>query len=386
MPTAVIVGAGTAGLGAHLSLRRAGFEVLHVERKPTVSERGGNLAIWPNGGRVLADYGAAKLVDGVGFAPAGFSTFDARGELVNRVEYGPIADRMGFPMYMIPRAHFQEMLFDYVGRDRIEMGVGCTAVEQDDNGVTATLDDGRTLRADVLVAADGVRSPIRRQVAGEVPLRHVGITIWTGWMLDDGFLATVSPRPDSMVEFWGPGRRMVFMPSGRGYTGFTFLVRTPENISVPDPHAWLGEVFAGFPPAAGRILDRLRSELIIEWPVYDIPPLPRWHSGRIVLIGDAAHAASPTLGQGAGMALEDGYVLGQCLARTDLPMEARLSDFVGRRKSRAETLSAESRARSIASTEDDPEKLAAIQNAVRGGDPWALLKGMSEIVAGGPIT
>jgi 2-polyprenyl-6-methoxyphenol hydroxylase-like FAD-dependent oxidoreductase len=385
-PTAIIVGAGTAGLGAHVSLRRAGFEILHLERKPSVQERGGNLAIWPNGGRVLADYGAGELLDGVGFPPAGFSTFDARGELVSRAEYGPIADRMGLPMYMVPRAHFQAMLFDFVGRDRIQLGVACASVTQDDEGVTATLDDGRVVRADILVAADGVRSPIRRHVAGDVPLRHVGITIWTGWMVDDGFLASVSPRPDSMVEFWGPGRRMVFMPSGRGYAGFTFLVRTRENVSVPDPHGWLSEMFADFPPAAGKILDRLQSEMIIEWPVYDLPPLPRWHSGRVVLIGDAAHAASPTLGQGAGMALEDGYVLGQCLARTELSMEARLTDFVSRRKTRTETLSAESRSRSQATTEDDPVRLAAIQAAVRKGDPWALLNGMTAIVAGGPIS
>lgn len=384
-PTAIIVGAGTAGLGAHVSLRRAGFEILHFERKATVEERGGNLAIWPNGGRVLADYGARELLDGVGFPPAGFSTFDAQGELVSRAEFGPVADRMGMPMYMIPRAHFQGMLFDFIGRDSIQMGVACTAVSQDDEGVTVTFDDGQTVRADVLVAADGVRSPIRRHVAGDVPLQHVGITIWTGWMVDDGFLETVSPRPDSMVEFWGPGRRMVFMPSGRGYAGFTFLVRTPENFSVPDPHKWLSEAFGSFPPAAGKILDRLRDERIIEWQVYDIPPLPRWHSGRVVLIGDAAHAASPTLGQGAGMALEDGYVLGQCLTQTDLPMEARLAEFVSRRKTRAEKLSAESRARSLASTEDDPERLAAIQKAVRSGDPWALLEGMTALVAGGPI-
>src|SRR5207245_6018277 len=105
------------------SLRRAGLDVQHYERKPTVEERGGNLAVWPNGGRVLADYGAGDGLRRIARAPAGFSCYDADGVLVSRVDYGPIAERMGMPMYMAPRAHFQGYLFDFVGRDAIRMGV-----------------------------------------------------------------------------------------------------------------------------------------------------------------------------------------------------------------------------------------------------------------------
>ncbi len=384
-PTAIIIGAGTAGLAAHLALRIHGYEVHHYERKATVEERGGNLAIWPNGGLVLREYGAGEALAAIGGAPAGFSTYDMVGELVSRVDFGPIADRMGMPMIMVPRAHFHGFLSDTVGRNAIQMGVSCTGVEQDESSVSVSLDDGHIDTADVLIAADGVRSVVRPGIAGETELRQVGITIWTGWMRDDGFLNDVSPNPDSMVEFWGPGQRMVFMPSGRNHMGFTFVMRVPDDIEVPDPQSWLYERFAGYPATARKVLARLRSEQIIRWQVYDIPPLARWTVGRIALVGDAAHAASPTLGQGAGMALEDSYVLAQCLSDLDGPVPDRLAEFERLRKPRAELLSEESRQRSLASTETDPERLAAIQAAVRGGDQWSLLKGIMDIVTGGPL-
>ncbi|MEV8546501.1 FAD-dependent monooxygenase [Streptomyces sp. NPDC051572] len=385
MPTAIIVGAGTAGLCTHLTLRQAGFEVRHFERKDTVEERGGNLAVWSNGGRVLAELGLGPRLAEVGNAPAGFSTYDTAGKLVSRVEYAPVTERMGMPMYMIPRAHIQGMLLDVVGHDHLELGVACTGIEQDASGVTATLDDGRRVTADVLVGADGVWSTIRPQVTPEVSRRYVGITIWTGWMPDNGFLEEYSPNPRSMIEFWGPGRRLAILPSGRDHVGFTFIMRAVEDLVVEDPYGWLREKFADSHPVVEQIFERLKGEEIIRWPVYDLPPLERWSDGRVVLLGDAAHAASPTLGQGAGMAMEDAYVLAQCLSDTGTPIPERLVEFERRRRDRVEMISAESRVRSVATTEPDPERLTAIQDAIRGGTPWALLNGIVELVSGGPL-
>lgn len=384
-PSAIIIGAGTAGLAAHLALRRAGFEVQHFERKESVEERGGNLAMWPNGGRILDLFGAGAGLKSVGCAPAGFSIYDPDGAPVSRVEFGPIAELMGMPMYMTPRAHFQGMLFDAVGRDQVHMGKACVSVEQDGSSVTATFADDHRATADVLVACDGVRSPIRRSILHEVAQRYVGVTIWTGWMKDQGFRAEYSPNPDSMVEYWGAGQRIAIAPTGDGYTGFTFIMRVEEDVAVDDPHAWLSGLFAGYPPMIGKLFDRLDSEELVRWPVYDIPPLERWSSGRIVLMGDSAHAASPTLGQGAGMAVEDAYVLAQCLADADRPVPERLAAFEAQRRERCEMIVTESRLRSIASTEPDPERLKVAQEAVRNGEPWTVLKNIMDIVAGGPV-
>lgn len=384
-PTAIIVGAGTAGLTAHLALRAAGYEVTHLERKATMNERGGNLIIWPNGGRVLEHFGLRDELERVGFPTKRFEIFDDQGVPVSTVDLAVIAERAaGLPMHMVPRAHFQEMFLNAPGVDGIEFGVTVTGYTQDADGVAVTTADGRTLTADLLVGADGVRSPIRRQMLGDVELPWVGITIWTGWMEDDGFLGEVSPHPDCMVEFWGAGRRIVIMPSGRGYAGFTFIMRVEEDFAPEDPHAWLTETFQGFHPTVDRIMERLGREQIIRWPVYQVPPLERWSDGRVVLIGDAAHAASPTMGQGAGMALEDGYVLAECLT-LGLPVPEALQEFEARRRERTEMIVRESAARSVASTEPDPEKVRAIQNASRAGDVWTILNGMADVVAGGPL-
>lgn len=382
---AIIIGAGTAGLAAHLALREAGFDVLHIERKRTVEERGGNLAIWPNGGRVLQHFGLGDGLARVGFAPAGFTTFDADGDQVTHVDFRPIAQRMGMPMYYTPRAHFQGLLFDAVGRTNVELGVAGGAIEHDDGSVRVALDDGRVAEADVLIAADGVRSAVRRHVVGEVALGHVGVTIWTGWIPDAGLINEISPAPDKMVEFWGPGQRLIVVPSGHDHIGFTFVMRVAEDFDTPDPHRWLRDRFAGYPPAAQTMLDRITNTDIVKWSVYDVPPLPNWAKGPVLLIGDGAHAASPTLGQGAGMALEDAFVLGQCLSDTDTPIPERLLEFQRRRRPRAEHLAFESRSRSVASTETDPERFAKLQAAVRAGDPHTVLNGMLEMVSGGPI-
>lgn len=383
---AIIVGAGTAGLTAHLALSAAGFEVTHLERKREMNERGGNLIIWPNGGRVLEHFGMREELDRVGFPPRRFEVFDDQGVPVSTVDLGLIADRMGgLPMYMVPRGHFQSMFLAAKGVESVQLGVSSTGYQQTEDGVRVTTDDGRTLDADVLIAADGVRSTIRRQMLGEVELPWVGVTIWTGWMQDDGFLAEVSPHPDCMVEFWGAGKRIVVMPSGRGHAGFTFIMRVPEDFAPEDPHAWLTSTFEGFHPSVGRILERLGSEQIIRWPVYQVPPLPTWSDGRVVLIGDAAHAASPTMGQGAGMALEDGYLLAEHLKDESIAVSERLKAFERARRERTEMIVRESAARSVASTEPDPAKVKAIQDAARAGDPWTILNGMADVVAGGPL-
>lgn len=385
--TAIIVGAGTAGLTAHLALRDAGFEITHLERKATMNERGGNLIIWPNGGRVLEHFGLRVALDQMGFPPKRFEVFDDQGVPVSTIDLGLIADRMGgLPMYMVPRAHFQNMFLNAPGVSGIRFGASVTGYTQDSDGVTVTTDDGETLTADVLIAADGVRSPIRRRMLGDVELPWVGITIWTGWMEDDGFLDEVSPHPDCMVEFWGSGKRVVVMPSGRGHAGFTFIMRVPEDFAPEDPHAWLTETFGGFHPTVGRILQRLGGEQIIRWPVYQVPSLERWSDGRVVLVGDAAHAASPTMGQGAGMALEDGYELAECLKDESVPLSSRLARFEELRRERTEMIVRESAARSVASTEPDPVKVKAIQDASRHGDVWTILNGMADVVAGGPLT
>lgn len=380
----VIVGAGAAGLCAHLALRRAGFEVEHYERKPAFGAEGGNFALWPNGVKVLTALGIGDRLDEIGFPARHFTTYDLSGELVSRVSFEGFRELTGARMYLVTRGDLQGALDAAVGPGRIALGSVCTGIDQDADGATVRFADGTSTTADLVVCADGIRSPLRRALIDPTDSTYVGITYWTGWIDDGGFLAAHAPSADGFVEFWGVGQRAAVLPVGGGRVGYAFIARVAADHSPVDRLARLRAMYAGWPPTIAALLDRLQGTRIIHWPVYDVAPLSRWSSGRVVAIGDAAHASAPTMGQGANMAIEDGYVLAECL-RDATTLADALARFERRRRPRVEMIVRESRARAQRATETDPGELAAIMEQTRTTSSHAVWANLEEIIGAGPV-
>jgi 2-polyprenyl-6-methoxyphenol hydroxylase-like FAD-dependent oxidoreductase len=352
---ALIVGGGVAGPVAAMALQRAGVDaVVYEAHRPTAGEAGSYLTVASNGLDALAAIGADGPVLAAGFPTPTNRLLGATGRRLGEVSNGGALPD-GTVSHTIRRARLYQALHDEAAARgiRVEHGrrlVGAAPTPA--GGVTASFADGGTATGDLLVGADGVHSVTRRLLDPSAPQgRYVGLVNFGGY----------TPGADGAIEpgVWHMifGRRAFFGyvadPAG-GTVWFANVPRpavTPRERAATSADQWrrrLGELFAGDAGPATRLIEAGRLELAAD-NTHDLPRVPTWHRGPMVIVGDAAHAPAPTSGQGASMAAEDGVVLAQCLR--DLPtIPQALAAYEHRRRARVERIVAQGARTSSAKT------------------------------------
>jgi 2-polyprenyl-6-methoxyphenol hydroxylase-like FAD-dependent oxidoreductase len=222
----------------------------------------------------------------------------------------------------------------------IVFGRSITALRPSEDAVAVIFNDGSTAEYDAVIGADGLRSQTRRLLFGEVPLTYHGVTGWAFW---------TGPELGSRIgsetrEIYGPGRFMGFYPSLERPCCFA-AAASPRN-AADDPatrRSRLETIFAGFPEWARAALGSSNDPTIWHDDFLDLC-LPRWTSGRVALVGDAAHAILPSAGVGASMAIESAYVLADELSRaSSVQVAAALCRYEQRRRVRTDRVQRQSR-------------------------------------------
>jgi FAD-dependent urate hydroxylase len=335
----IIVGAGIGGLTTHLVCHRAGFEVEHYERQPQLGPAGAGIVLWPNGVKILLALGLGERLKQIGHGLERVVTRTHEGLPLSEMPVGELEQRMGAPVYPVSRTDLQAMLVDALGPGALRLGATCVRVEQTSSDATAYFEDGRTATGDVIVGADGIHSVIRHAVAGEITPRYSGMANWVGIVPND----CLQPEHTG-YEFLGDGRRCGLLPlaGNRLYYGFASAA---EKGTAPASgrRQQLRELFGGWPAPIPDLLERFDEAELKYLEIHDLPPLPRWSQGRLTLLGDAAHATAPTLGQGGCQAMEDAILLARCLGTTTLGVADGLTRYEAKRKARAEMIVARSR-------------------------------------------
>lgn len=321
--TIAIVGGGIGGLTAALALGAAGHTVTVIERRTGFSEVGAGLQISPNASRVLIGLGLGAALRRVASEPPRVAIRDlASGRAIGGVALGGgMRERFGAPYWVVHRADLQTVLLDAVrGRPGIRLLVGrdVADVQEDADGVTLTLrsvDAGRTetLRADMLIAADGVRSQLRARFDAR-PLAVHRQAAWRAMVPRDS--APPELRGDETGLWLGAGRHVVHYPIAGGQW-LNLVAIVPERVGDED---WgrLGEpaaLRAQFATAAAPLRALLDvPDTWVVWSLVDRRPAAPMAKGRIALLGDAAHPILPFLAQGAALAIEDAAELVRILA------------------------------------------------------------------------
>lgn len=334
---ALVVGGGVAGPTLAMFLRRLGVAATVLEaRASATSDEGAFLGLAPNGMQVLAELGLADTVTARGAVCHGLRFENARGRELGVIDHRDHAARFGACMVMIRRAAMHAALVEAAESRGAEVRFGARVVALDpgEGDVGVRLDGGEALRGDVLLACDGVRSRTRALALPDAPApAFVGLHDMGGFArcpgapLPPGWSTMVFGRRAFFGAFAAPGGEVWWFHNSGARDGARPLDLEARRAAILALHA-------GDPPWIADVV-RATPTLLGPWALHDIMTMPRWHTGRICLLGDAAHATSPSAGQGASMALEDALVLAQCLRDAAGP-EAAFARFEACRRARVE--------------------------------------------------
>ena len=321
----LIVGGGIAGLALATALCRRALDAELVEREPRWTPVGGGIAVQPNAMRVLHELGIGSIVDRAGARVHHWLFRNQHGELLCDIALKSLWGEVG-PFIGIARTKLHDALLAAALSCRL--GVSVTALSQDEHHVLASFSDGIAREYDLVIGADGVHSTVRRVAFASTDPVFGGQMVWRSLGKLPG------PQLDS-VQFWlGEGCFFGLCPVGNGLTyGFANVTTPRFHDPLESRLERLRLRFADFGPLVRDYLDSLERDDQIHCTSIEWLPYEHWHSGRVILIGDAAHASSPMMGQGGSMAMEDALVLAETLDEApNLP--AAKEAFVARRRPR----------------------------------------------------
>lgn len=329
----IIAGAGLGGLAAAGCLIKAGFDVEIYEQAPVLGEIGAGIQQSANAMHVMRYLGVEDELRAASFEPptTQFRVYHS-GEILQELSLAQNHEqRHGAPYLQLHRADFHAILarrMQNMKPDLLHLDAAAVGFEEAANHVTLLLADGRRIKGDIIIGADGIKSSVRRQIAGADNPQYTGDAAWRLTVprnrLPEGFMNYTS-------SIWvGPNKHaVVYFLRGGALLNFVACVELDEWIeeswTLKRPWTELRADFEGWHADILKIIDAADRNACYRWALNVRPPLCNWSTERVALIGDAAHPTLPYLAQGAAMAVEDGAILARALRLApDIPQALRL--------------------------------------------------------------
>ena len=336
--TAVVVGGGIGGRAAAVGLTRNGWQVTVLERAPRFEAIGAGITIMTNALTGLAAFGLEEQVRAGSQADRGGGFRKPDGTWLTRTDTARMRS-LGIEIVALHRAELHRILLEAVPAECLVPGATVTRVDNRAGGATVeyTVDGaGHALDADLVVAADGIHSGIRARLwpAGSKS-EYSGTTAWRAVTKDP-----VPGRP-ALSQTWGDGVELGIVPLTDGRVYWFVASAAPEGQRFPDELGVLRARYGDWHPPIPQLFDATDPNTVMRHDLYHLsPPLRSYVDKRVVLLGDAAHAMMPNLGQGACQAIEDAVTLA-VLSRGD-DLDAALAEYDRLRVPRSQKVAATS--------------------------------------------
>ncbi len=341
---AIIIGGGIAGPALSLFLERAGIVPQIFEAYPAPSTIGGAFHVAPNGMRAMAALGLADRVAAAGAPSSELGFRNQHGRSIGQIDLRG----SGFGVTIL-RAAFHGILLDALARRGVSIAYNkrLSSIEDSGREVVAHFEDGSAASGDVLLAADGVGSRVRALLFPDrARARYTGL-LGVGGFAAPGAGAPADPRDARQLNFTvGPRLQFGYANLSAAAPRWGWWCHLPQETELPkrelqaitndDLRAQVLHAFRGWHAPIEAFVST--TEEIMRTAIYDVPELATWHAGRVMLLGDAAHAMSPAGGQGASLALEDAMLVGQRLAHANAPVERVFAEVESRQRPRAERI------------------------------------------------
>lgn len=379
----IVIGAGMGGLTAGIALKQAGYEVEIYDRVQELRPAGAGISLWSNGVKVLNRLGLSQEIATIGGRMDRMEYRTLTGDLLNHIDLMPLLHQVGQRPYPVSRTELQQMLLKAFPGE-VNLGYRCIAIDQDENTVSATFENGHIATGDVLIAADGIHSICRQYVLEtEAAPQYGGYVNWNGLVPATDDLA---PK-DTWVIYVGEHKRASMMPVSGDRFYFFFDMPMPKEEAL-----WPGEIrddlktfFHGWADPVQALIQRLEPETTNRVLIHDVGPIDRMARGRVALLGDAAHATCPDLGQGGCQALEDGFVLTNYLTTTNISVEDALKRYEAERLERASAIVEKARRRAEQIHGKDPDVTQEWYDQLRQEKPADVTGAIAKIILGGPL-
>ena len=330
---AIVIGAGIAGLAAAKGLQRIGWEVQVYEQAPELKPLGAGLVLSANALKALRALGVLEPVLKAGHPLNNFRILSHKGQTLADTNHLLLSREFGIQSCIsIHRGDLQQVLLEETHPLQLHTGKRCQSLVQDKAGVTVTFNDGTSATADLLIGCDGLHSAVRQQVAPGAKKRFAGYSCWRGVSLK----RPVGMNQQQATESWGCGDRFGIVPLSHERVYWFACLNAPaaqHNNMKAMGIKELQKQFQHYHQPVQELLQLTPPEALIWNDIMDLEPLSTYVYGRVVLVGDAAHATTPNMGQGACQALEGTAILIAQLAR--LPLQEALKAYDQERVPRA---------------------------------------------------
>jgi 2-polyprenyl-6-methoxyphenol hydroxylase-like FAD-dependent oxidoreductase len=302
-----ILGGGIAGLTTAIALKNVGIETMVFEAAPEIKAVGAGLGLGGNAIKALKILGIDKEVMSAGRFLQSFTLYDEDGQIITKTDSVSVSKKYGLDNFTIHRADFHALLFSKINPDCIQTNKRLQRIEQNENSIILYFKDGTFYETNYLIAAEGINSIVRSHLLPQSKPRYSGYTCWRG-VIDNTNL-----QLNECSETWGTNGRFGIVPLNKNKIYWFACVNALNNDPVVKNFTTqdLLHQFEGYHHPIPAIIKETKNESLIWSDVNDIKPIDQYAFKNILLIGDAAHATTPNLGQGACQAIEDAVVLAE---------------------------------------------------------------------------